>query len=31
MSLKISRTDPNEGGYEKMALGWYSVIKPYLH
>jgi hypothetical protein len=22
---------PNEGGYEKMAVGWYGVIKQYLH
>jgi lysophospholipase L1-like esterase len=22
---------PNEGGYEKMAVAWYTAIKPYLH
>jgi lysophospholipase L1-like esterase len=22
---------PNEGGYEKMAVGWYGAIKQYLH
>jgi hypothetical protein len=29
--LGSDQVHPNEGGYEKMAVVWYSAIKSYLH
>jgi hypothetical protein len=29
--LGSDQVHPNEGGYEKMAVVWYDIIKPYLH
>jgi lysophospholipase L1-like esterase len=29
--LGSDQVHPNEGGYEKMAVVWYNIIKPYLH